>query len=167
MPRSINEYDRNSAVAYAHRWAYSRNPVYYNYDKIGGDCTNFVSQCIYAGAHVMNYDRTHGWYYNSTNNKSPSWSGVQFLRNFLIRNTAGPGPTAKETTALEMAPGDVIQLSFDGKVFEHSLFVVSIGSVPAVGNILIATHTDDSDNRPLTSYQYQKIRYLHVLFVRR
>jgi hypothetical protein len=36
-------YDRSAAVAYAHKWAYSRNPAYYNYDKLGGDCTNFAS----------------------------------------------------------------------------------------------------------------------------
>ncbi len=39
---------------YAHLWAYGRNPRYYDYEGIGGDCTNFASQCIYAGAGVMN-----------------------------------------------------------------------------------------------------------------
>lgn len=42
-------YDRNKAVAYAHKYAYSRNPNYYNFDNIGGDCTNFVSQVLAAG----------------------------------------------------------------------------------------------------------------------
>ena len=30
-------YDRAAAVAYAHRWAYGRNPKFYDYDEIGGD----------------------------------------------------------------------------------------------------------------------------------
>ena len=39
-------YDRAAAVRYAHIWAYGRNPRYYDYESIGGDCTNFASQCI-------------------------------------------------------------------------------------------------------------------------
>ncbi len=35
-------YDREKAVAYAREWAFSRNPEYYIFDEIGGDCTNFV-----------------------------------------------------------------------------------------------------------------------------
>ena len=42
-------YRRLNAVLYAHRWAYGRDPQFYNYEAIGGDCTNFASQCIYAG----------------------------------------------------------------------------------------------------------------------
>jgi hypothetical protein len=167
MPVDMIEYDRSAAVSYAHRWAYSRNPAYYNYEKIGGDCTNFASQCLYAGSRVMNYAPAGGWYYIGANNKSPSWSGVEFLRNFLVRGATSAGPAARETTVSEMAPGDVIQLLFDGKAFQHSLFVVAVGPIPASDNILVATHTDDQDNYPLTSFQYQKIRYLHLLFVRR
>lgn len=47
------KYDRISAVNYAKKWALSRNPKFYDFDPIGGDCTNFISQCIYAGAKVM------------------------------------------------------------------------------------------------------------------
>ena len=167
MPEETVGYDRAAAVAYAHRWAYARNPAYYNYEKIGGDCTNFASQCLFAGARVMNYDPVGGWYYIGANSKSPSWTGVEFLRNFLVRGVPSPGPAARETTILEMAQGDVIQLLFDGKTYQHSLLVVQVGPVPAPENVLVATHSDDQDNYPLTSFQYQRIRYLHVLFVRR
>ena len=46
------KYDRNKVVEYAEKWAYSRNPKYYNFDLIGGDCTSFVSQCIFAGSNI-------------------------------------------------------------------------------------------------------------------
>ena len=49
----IKKYKRDDSVKYAKKWAYLRNPKYYNYDAIGGDCTNFVSQCIYEGCKVM------------------------------------------------------------------------------------------------------------------
>ena len=90
----ITMYDRQKVYNYAKKWAYSRNPKYYNYDPVGGDCTNFVSQCIYAGCNQMNYNKSNGWYYINGNNKSPSWTGVQFLYNFLINNkTVGPSGT--------------------------------------------------------------------------
>lgn len=50
----ILEYDRQAAFEYAKKWAFRRNPRYYNFEKIGGDRTNFASQCIYAGA--KNYE---------------------------------------------------------------------------------------------------------------
>lgn len=36
-------YDREAAVAYAHRWAMGRNPAYLDFHGIGGDCTNVDS----------------------------------------------------------------------------------------------------------------------------
>ena len=51
----IIPYDREAAVRYAHRWAYGRNPRFYNFDELGGDCTNFASQYLYAGTGIMNY----------------------------------------------------------------------------------------------------------------
>ena len=55
-------YNRKNVYEYAKKWAYGRNPRYYNFDPVGGDCTNFVSQCIYAGYGQMNYDKNNGWY---------------------------------------------------------------------------------------------------------
>ena len=70
-------YNRAAAVAYARRWAMDRNPAYYDFSNLGGDCTNFASQCIYAGARVMNYTKVLGWYYRTTGDRTASWSGVE------------------------------------------------------------------------------------------
>ena len=32
----LRPYDRAAAVAYAHKWAYGRNPAFYDYENIGG-----------------------------------------------------------------------------------------------------------------------------------
>lgn len=50
MSLAVKSYDRRSAAAYAQRWAYFRNPDFLDFSDLGGDCTNFASQCIYAGA---------------------------------------------------------------------------------------------------------------------
>lgn len=78
------EYNRKKVVEYAKTWAYRRNPKYLNFDNMGGDCTNFSSQNIYAGAEIMNYDKTKGWYYNSGNSRTPSWEGVSLGYNGQI-----------------------------------------------------------------------------------
>ena len=154
-------YNRDNAVAYAHKWAFKRNPRYLNFTGIGGDCTNFISQCLLAGGAKMNYKKTFGWYYNSANDRTPSWTGVQYFYNFLINNK-GVGPYAELITMDKLLPGDVIQLSFVSGTFGHSLLVVSVGAVPSLDNILIATHTDDSDNRPLSTYSVIGYRFLKI-----
>jgi hypothetical protein len=67
------EYSRARAVEYARRWALSRNPLYYDYTGIGGNCTNFVSQCVYAGCCTMNYTPDFGWYYISATDRAPAY----------------------------------------------------------------------------------------------
>ncbi|MBE6844065.1 MAG: hypothetical protein E7510_14810, partial [Ruminococcus sp.] len=42
-------YNVNAAVDYAKKYWNNYNPDYPNCNSIGGDCANFVSQCLYAG----------------------------------------------------------------------------------------------------------------------
>ena len=42
-------YDRKAAVEYAKKYWKDYNKDYINYADIGGDCANFVSQCMIAG----------------------------------------------------------------------------------------------------------------------
>lgn len=102
-------YDRAAAVRYAHIWAYGRNPRYYDYESIGGDCTNFASQCIYAGAGVMNDTPTFGWYYINANDKAPAWTGVEYLYNFLTRRT--PSAARLQGKSRRSASGRAISCS--------------------------------------------------------
>lgn len=157
-------YDRQNAVTYAHRWAFSRNPQYYDYQNLGGDCTNFASQVVYAGAGVMNYTPAYGWYYRSLNDHAPGWTGVPFLYRFLVNNR-GVGPVATQADLPQAMPGDVIQLSFNGVTFTHSPVVVAVGAYPDASNILVAAHTFDADNRSLDSYIYERARLLHITHV--
>ena len=160
---SMIPYNRLAAVAYAHRWAYGRNPLFYDYEEFGGDCTTFASQCLYAGTGVMNFTPTFGWYYINANEKAPAWTGVEYFRNFLLRDTVSQGPFAKEVTLQEVQPGDFIQLSFQGDVFSHTPIVVAVGNPATPGNILVAAHSYDADFRPLQTYPYENLRCLHIL----
>lgn len=154
-------YDRDSAVRYAQRWALGRNPAYSDFDGMGGDCTNFASQCIFAGSGVMNYTPVFGWYYIDLNRRSPSWTGVQFLCDFLLSNT-GAGPKARLCRRDELMLGDIIQLNRGG-LYVHSLVVTLIEDY----DIYISCHTYDSLNNNLNNYYYDDIRYLHIEYVRK
>lgn len=161
--RFLMNYDRNAVVAYAHRWAYGRNPAFYDYENLGGDCTNFASQCIYAGSGVMNYTPTFGWYYIDANQKAPAWTGVPYLYNFLTRKPRSVGPVGRPCQLEELLPGDLIQLSFKGDTFHHSPIVVAVGNPVTPETILVAAHSYDADNRPLSTYEYRQARYIHII----
>lgn len=109
----------------------------------------------------MNYQKTLGWYYINGNNKSPSWSGVEYLYNFLINNK-GVGPQAFETTQNKIEIGDIAQLSFDGETFAHTLVIVSVENKFVLQGIKIASHTFDSFDKPITEYNFKKIRWIHI-----
>ena len=156
-----DKYEREKAKEYAKKWAYGRNPKYYNFDNLGGDCTNFVSQCIYNGSSIMNYTKNTGWYYNSLNSRSPSWTGVEFLSKFLTINKS-IGPRGREVKIDEIDIGDIAQLNFDGINFTHTVIIVNIGNILDLDNIYIACHTYDSYNRRISSYDFKDIRYIHI-----
>lgn len=158
-------YNRISACEYAKKWALKRNPQYYNYNSLGGDCTNFISQCIFAGSKVMNYSKQNGWYYIDGNRKSPSWTGVEFLYNFLITNKS-VGPFGKISNINEIQNGDIAQLSFDGNTYSHSLIILDINQ-RNLNQIYIASHTYDSYYKPIAEYNYSKIRFVHIENVRK
>ena len=152
-------YNRQKVLDYAQKWAYGRNPKFYNFDSVGGDCTNFVSQCIFAGCGQMNYSKTYGWYYINGNDKSPSWTGVEFLYNFLISNK-GAGPSGTVDIISNLNIGDVIQLSFDGIKFSHSLIVVQNGT--DIYNTLIAAHTYDTFGKSVAEYGFERYRCIKI-----
>ena len=164
--RTVIPYDRNKTVQYAHKWAYGRNPAYLDFENFGGDCTNFASQCIYAGNGIMNYTPTYGWYYYNSYNRTASWTGVNFLYEFLVNNT-GAGPFAEVADVSDAEPGDVVQVSFEDKnIFNHSPVIIQTGSPVDLNNILVATHTDNTDYYPLTSFDWVNVRFIHIMGVR-
>lgn len=155
------EYIRERAVEYASRWAFSRNPLFYDYTGIGGNCTNFVSQCVYAGSCTMNFTAIFGWYYLSDKERTASWTGVEFFYNFMTGNK-GPGPFGRECTEEELLVGDIIQLGRTEEGYYHTLITVGF----AEGVPLVSSQSNDAFGRPLDSYKYDYARYIHIEGVR-
>jgi hypothetical protein len=153
------EYNRQNAVNYANKWALKRNPNYYDFSLIGGDCTNFVSQCIYAGCKVMNY-KFNGWFYSSPSLRAPAWTGVNEFYWFAVNNT-GTGFYAEETNLSTIRIGDVIQLGNEER-FYHTFIVTKMTE----GEIYVSSHSIDRLNVPLSLFKAKKIRPLHILGAR-
>lgn len=151
------EYDRCRAREYARRWAYGRNPLFYNFTGIGGDCTNFISQCILAGCCTMNCKDTFGWYYNSASDRTPSWTSVQYLHDFLTTNE-GAGPWGRDAELGELQIGDIVQLGGPDGRYYHTLLITD--STP--GRYLVAAHSFDAFDRPLSSYNYFRLRPVKI-----
>lgn len=164
--RTVNQYDREKVLQYAHKWAYARNPAYLDFEKIGGDCTNFASQCIFAGSGIMNYTPVFGWYYAGAFNRTASWTGVNYLFNFLFDNK-GSGPFAEEVDSSDAGPGDIAQVSFSDAVrFDHSPVIVKVEKSLGRDGILVAAHTFDTDYYKLMEFEPAYVRYLHIIGVR-
>ncbi len=158
-------YNRERAVEYARRWALSRNPLFIDFTGRGGDCTSFVSQCVFAGCGVMNYTETFGWYYISPTSRAPAWAGVDEFFNFItgapefVAANGGTGPRGVDVTdAAQIEIGDVIQLQNDSGEFYHSLLISEITD----SDILICAHSDDALDRPISTYNFAALRVIHI-----
>lgn len=152
----MKKYNRQQAVAYARRYALSPNPNFYHFGGIGGDCTNYISQCLLAGGGVMQRS-PDGWYYNSSYDRSPSWTSVAFLQEFLLdKNKAGP--KAQVVPLSEIEVGDIIQLRQNKTHFNHTVIVSEIRS----GQIYVCAHSNDAKDRALSSYNYFALLPLHI-----
>ena len=158
----IRPYRRERAVKYAERWAMMRNPIFYDFTKIGGNCTNFVSQALYAGSCMMNYTPVFGWYYITSDERTASWTGVDFLFRFLNGNR-GLGPFGEEVPVDRLADGDVVQIGRDGEGYFHSMLAVGRADD---GTPLVAAQSLDVYGKRLDEYDFDFVRFLHVLGVR-
>ena len=154
-------YNRPASVDYAKKWALARNPRYYNFDGIGGDCTNFASQCLFAGSGVMNDTKDVGWYYRSPADRAAAWSDAQYFHNFLVGNQR-IGPVAAEIPLSQLEIGDFVQLH-NGTEYAHTLIVTGFSN----GEPLVCAHTEDAYMRPLQTYLHSTKQGLHIAGVNR
>lgn len=111
----------------------------------------------------MNYEPRSGWYYIDANRKSPSWTGVNFLYDFLVNNR-GRGPFGVLAKPADLQVGDLIQLSLRGNgKFDHTQIITKLEPPFDSEHIFVTTHTYDMVNVKLTSYSWKEIRFIHIL----
>lgn len=161
-------YDAACAVEYARRWALSRNPLFVDFTGRGGNCTNFVSQCVLAGSCVMNRTPDYGWYYESDADRAPAWSGVEYFYDFMTgapefaSRNGGIGPFAAEIPRRMAQVGDAVQYANEEGDWYHTVIISKIEN----GEIYVCAQSDNALDRLLSSYSFASARFLHFLGVR-
>ena len=82
--------------------------------------------------------------------------------NFTIVNNRGAGPQGEVVPLPALRNGDIIQLDFTGNgSFDHTPVIVDAGD-NTPDTILLAAHSRDSNCRPLSSYNYLRLRGIHI-----
>ena len=117
-------YNASAAVDYARQYWNNYNPAYTNYNSVGGDCANFVSQCLYAGG----LEQDDRWY-----NGSAAWincaSQIAYFRDMGF-------------TVIDYAQANDIQIGnpvyyYNGNSMAHTAICVGYSSD---GTPLVAAH---------------------------
>ncbi|EFM10270.1 conserved hypothetical protein [Paenibacillus curdlanolyticus YK9] len=146
--RAKQIYRRDLVAAYADRWWNEPNPAYENFEV---NCTNYVSQCIFAGHAPMNYTgkRESGWWYQGRSGGREMWSYSWAVANALQSNLASGRNSGMRATVVESADqlqlGDVILYDWNGDYrFQHSTVVTAFD---ADGMPLVNANTVASRHR--------------------
>lgn len=153
-------YNRNAAANYSDQYVDHRaygtnypsaynNAVYKDYTSGGGDCTNFVSQCLRAGGayfvgQYSNPSSTSVWWYNdngttpnhtSDDSASYSWFNCVYQRPFVL---AGWGT---QVSSSQLQRGDIVYYDWTGNgTWDHAAIVAAFDGS---GKPLVNCHTND------------------------
>lgn len=123
-------YSWRKAVAYADKYWRHYNPAYPNYSSRGGDCANFVSQCLRAGGETT--DRT--WRVGSV-----AWVNNWGLRNWLMRTHRGRAVSSIN----RLGRGDIVNYDWTGNgTFDHVAIITNSRYM------LVTQHSTNRHNVP-------------------
>lgn len=164
-------YDVDAATSYAKKYATRFNPFYNAHSK---DCTNFVSQCLYAGGISMEsprdiplgiYDTTKYWYSEPTGatwRESTSWINVDDLYTYCIKEANAERHEYASLSALKQGVqvGDVVQIGNRSGEWYHSIFISDYSSKDGY---LYCAHSSFADDKPISGLaennKYRVIRF--------
>ncbi|OQB22824.1 MAG: putative amidase domain protein [Firmicutes bacterium ADurb.Bin182] len=139
---------RRKAVEYADQYAgaadsgengYKYNPKYKNYNSVGGDCANFVSQVLFEAG---GFKKTDTW--NYAKDGSRAWLKSESLKNFMLYSGRASlivyGNYGKVLAlSYKLLPGDIVAYESKGKVKHVSL----VTGCDSRGYALVNCHNTD------------------------
>ncbi|NLX77753.1 MAG: amidase domain-containing protein [Clostridiaceae bacterium] len=114
------------------------NNEYKNYNSLGGDCTNFASQALYAGG----FRKTGSWNYEKDGSRA--WVNAQGFKDYLLYSGRGSlivhGTYDKVLKlSYKLLPGDIIAYEKKGKVAHISV----VTGADSRGYTLVNCHNTD------------------------
>lgn len=154
-------FNRQKAVAYANKYAgaawgagnkHRYNPKYRDYTGLGGDCTNFASQCIGDAEEGGGLKMRGGWHYFLFNGGARTWVQTDAFKNFMLYGGYGqliakgkfadvvkPSEKHPAGAIAKLEPGDLIGYEMKGDV-DHFSVVVGFDDF---GYPLVNSHSAD------------------------
>lgn len=156
LPAADEPYDRTAALAYAGEYAMSRNPDWADFSRSGGNCQNYVSQCLLAGSIPADPYGDAVWTYGGDGyERSGSWASVSQFRRYASGNTDFGLVSLVGAPYYSGQPGDLIQMG-DADSWHHTVIIGDV-VVDETGNTvdyLIHSNTNDMKNFPASLYGY-------------
>ena len=110
----------------------------------------------------MNYTPNVGWYYISSGDRAPAWSSVEFFYDFVTQKftdqNGGVGPFATEVPRERAEVGDVVQYANMEGDWYHTVIITGIDG----DEILVSAQSNDALDRPISTYNFARARFLHI-----
>jgi len=167
----LNKYNRVAAMNYAIKYALVPNKDYKYFQSInedGGDCTNFVSQCLKAGGALMDYNNVRPWWYDVKRGKaSICWAVAHSLFwylkiNLSINRNRIKGLEVDDISKLEI--GDLIFYENYNNIIFHAAIITSFTEASGNKEPLISQHTFNQLNETYKkSYNYKKVHFIKII----
>lgn len=163
LPAAENPYDREAALSYADQYALDRNGEWPDYTGAGGNCQNYVSQCLLAGGIPMDLSGPQVWkWYGSTPSdseaaagRSGSWTGVDQFVAYAGENTGFGLAAEVDAPYFSGQPGDLLEMGTAGN-WRHTVIIRSLvtdGQGETV-DYLVNSNTSDMRSYPASLYGY-------------
>jgi hypothetical protein len=170
-------FNRSDAIKYAYKFAYGYNPDFPVFSYRGGDCTNFVSQAMFAGGWPFIYGPRFGdnrvWWaspypgssddiglVNSKLSHSRTWTAAQNFCDHIYE-------TRKCESCLRdhLDHGDIVQIQAMGGDCHHTMLVTKKLSGIDDDPIYVSYHDRHTLNRLLSDIEampdYANDRFLY------
>lgn len=180
-------YNGAAAAAYADTYWQNYNPAWPSFANQGGDCTNFVSQALYAGGISMRlsppYSGNAAWYMLKNKHHGWSWAApwvnAQDQSIFALQHLPGVTQVASyygiapgQTVADNASQGDIVLYDFNNDgVYDHEAIVTASDGTNPDGSVnwdLVDAHTNNRYHAYWTLAQYNtswattRIVVLHI-----
>jgi hypothetical protein len=149
--RNVSNFNITAACAYAEAFALTPNPKYKNFENIGGDCTNFISQILFAGGLKQN---------NSWKPYTMPWIRVEDLYLYLTKNKLAIHLPNENS----LSRGCVIQFYTPeiGRYFHNGFITYELQN----NDFLYCCHSYNKLNYPLSQiypHRYPVLRALKII----
>ena len=122
---------------------------------------------IKAGGAPEDFSGAYQWYYTNSSSRSPSWTGVNQFRSYILGNDY-TGPDGNVETRTQLALADVVQFNLSSDAgYEHGAVVTRIDPTPPSSTTYrpvpyISYHSGNTKDEPLSVLESRAISTSYI-----